>query len=173
MNRGRPLVWLGDEWWGCIGYLYLTTYSLHRPMRDSCIPGQNRNSCILFANSMHRKLDLRNKSGGGGQDHVAPVNFTREEGVGTSEFFFPPLPPPASLHEPWETTGINGRWLVRVHWVPVLDHVLLHRSMRDSPIPMRVLVKIENHAYFLPILCIENLTWETKVEEGVGPRSSR
>jgi len=33
---------------------------------------------------MHRKVDLRNKSGGGGKDHVATVNFTREEGVGTT-----------------------------------------------------------------------------------------
>jgi len=34
---------------------------------------------------MHRKLDLRKKKLGGGHDHVATVNFTREEGVGTGE----------------------------------------------------------------------------------------
>jgi len=69
--------------------------------------------------------------------------------------------------EQGDTTGTTGRWLVRVHWVPVLDHVLLHRSMRDSCIPYAWWSRQESTHNSMRKTRIGKLVWEKKSWEGV------
>jgi len=143
LYRIRPLARLGDEWWGCIGYPYLTTYSCI----DLCvIPAY---LCVYWSKTkiMHNsmrvlcigKLTWRVEKWKGGQDHVATVNFTVIHVV-------PTMTTPVPIWSPPHDHMITSTW-PHDSWSPPKKKLMVQLGWKGMGgttlilcIPMRVVV---------------------------------